>query len=137
MSNKCIHQYVAGPKKSELCGRFIRGKGTDLCYQHQKKEDIKPKDEVKEPIKEVEKVKEIEEVNIKRTPKVLPKLFKKKAVKLVSSSSESAEEPIRKKLPIKELKKDDSVEELRCSLSSDGSSFSISSDSSSSFSISD
>ncbi len=139
MSNNrfCDYQYVCGPKKNTVCGKFIRALGNDKCCQHKTKTEIKQKPKIEEQT--IEQPKE----QIKRTTPV--KLFKKKAVKLVSSSESSEEpqnhipkEPKINKLPINKVSNNnDSVSELVCS-SSSSSSFSVSDDSSSSsFSISD
>ena len=83
----CKHIYVAGKKRGQACDRFVRGKGSELCYQH--------KNGVKSELKEPEVEKPIEEKPVNNLAQSVIK--KKKPVRIIyesSSSSSSSEEQV-------------------------------------------
>lgn len=139
MSNHCNYQFITGAKKGTPCNRFIRSKESTLCYQHKAKV-VKPKEEsIVEPL--------LEPIKEQSWPASTPMKRKGTAVKIndpekpkvITTKSDPIDIPVK---PIaKEVKPDQSFEQLKIdeSSSSDSSSFSVSSssDSSSSDSSSD
>lgn len=48
----CSYRFLVGPKKGQECGRFLRKKGEERCFQHKKKEI---EHEIKKAIVEIPK----------------------------------------------------------------------------------
>ena len=110
MSSKkfCEYKFIAGKKKGQQCGRFLRKNSENACFQHRTKIDNKPPEDVE---KDVEIVTE----TIETIPEVETFIEKSKPVKIENKS-------VNKKI---DLSKPVPVTQLSISDSSD---FSVSSD---------
>jgi hypothetical protein len=129
MHKLCKHVYIAGPKKHQVCDRFIRKSPTDYCWQHNPQHAEKELSEKElevmgvSPEKESQPIIVLEKEPPKKEPEpvvIAPK--KKETQKKVSTpkvavlKNETPKEPAPK------------VTVLKVDWSSDSSDFSISSD---------